>query len=164
MIDQFTKFSFFRGGPLSQWYPCKFKINGIEFNCAEQATMYHKALLFKDADTADLILKALGPKEQKVLGRRVRNFDEERWTRFREIIVKTINIYKFKQCRHPRNVLLDTKGTLIVEASPLDVIWGIGLSDTDERRFYPHMWRGQNLLGKILTQIRLRFEREPDWE
>jgi len=122
--------------------------------------MYYKAKLFKDENVADLIMKALGPKEQKSLGRQVRNFDEEKWANFREVIVKTINIEKFRQCSYPRNALMETKGTLIVEASPSDVIWGIGLGMTDERIFDPQQWRGKNLLGKILTNIRLRFERE----
>lgn len=116
--------------------------------------MCHKALLFGDSEIAKLILNTENPKKHKELGRKVRNFDEHTWKLRREQIVYKGNYLKFTQNLHLKNALIETVGTTLVEASPYDRIWGIGLSASDPRAKNRETWRGQNLLGDILTRVR----------
>ena len=147
-------FFFTDSSPFSQWYRCSFTVDGNTFNCAEQFMMYGKAKLFGDAETAALILAADHPREHKALGRKVKRFDEAIWKREREAIVLAGNRAKFTQNPELEQVLRATAGTTLVEASPYDRIWGIGLAATDPRAQDVTQWKGMNLLGKILTQLR----------
>lgn len=153
-------FTFFWSGPFSQWYPCKFEIAGTYFNCAEQFMMYSKALLFHDLSSADAILKSKKPRTQKSLGRKISGFDNYRWQIFREGIVFSANYAKFTQNNDLKSLLLSTKGTQLVEASPKDRIWGIGLAEDDPKALNPEEWRGLNLLGHCLTRVRAAIELE----
>jgi ribA/ribD-fused uncharacterized protein len=156
MIRRTDRFTFFfrPEAPFSQWYPARFELGGHIFNCAEQYMMYGKALLFGDAEIAAEILEAASPKQHKALGRKVRHFAEPAWKAQREQIVADGSRAKFTQNPELRQALLDTAGTELVEASPFDRIWGIGLAAGDRRADDPSQWRGQNLLGKILTRLR----------
>jgi ribA/ribD-fused uncharacterized protein len=147
-------FFFTEASPFSQWYRCSFVVDGQTFNCAEQFMMHGKALLFGDAEMAQKILAADHPKQHKALGRKVKSFDDVKWRANRELIVTAGSRAKFTQNDELRALLLATIGTTLVEASPYDRIWGIGLAATDPRATDPTKWRGQNLLGKILTQLR----------
>lgn len=147
----FTMF-FTEASPFSQWYRCAF-VDGVAFGCAEQFMMHGKAMLFGDAEIAAKIIAAPHPRTHKALGRKVRNFDDAIWCRERERIVRDGNRAKFTQNAELRALLLATRGTTLVEASR-DRIWGIGLAATDPRAQDPAQWRGQNLLGKILTELR----------
>lgn len=148
------KFTFFHRGPFSQWHPCTFVVEQQSFTHAEQYMMYAKALLFGDSATAEQILAAKSPREQKQLGRQVAGFDEKVWALFREGIVYTANYAKFSQNPELLKLLLHTRGTTLVEASPRDKIWGIGLSQDDPRASDRSQWRGLNLLGQTLTRVR----------
>ena len=160
MIEQFT---FFYGGFLSQWYPSPFEIDEIQFINAEQYMMYRKALLFKDEDIAYKIMKSTNPKEQKALGRKVKNFNIETWSAKSAgpklsvawSIVRKGSLNKFSQNPDLLEMLVDTAGTTLVEASPYDKIWGIGLSEWDSARLTRKNWLGTNWLGEILTDVRL---------
>jgi len=147
-------FFFTEASPFSQWYPCRFVVDGQTFNCAEQYMMYEKAKLFGDDDVAAKILAAAHPREHKALGRKVKNFDDAAWKSARERIVRAGNHAKFTQNQELEKQLFDTKGTTLVEASPYDKIWGIGLAASDPRTNDPKQWLGRNLLGKILTELR----------
>jgi hypothetical protein len=147
-------FFFTEASPFSQWYRCSFTAGGNTFNCAEQYMMHGKALLFDDADAAAQILAADHPRAHKALGRKVKRFDDVAWKRARESIVMAGNRAKFTQHAELRELLLATQGTTLVEASPYDKIWGIGLAASDPRAQDPNQWKGQNLLGKILTALR----------
>jgi ribA/ribD-fused uncharacterized protein len=129
-------------------------VGGARFTCAEQYMMHGKAVLFGDAEMAARILEAKTPKEHKALGREVRGFDGARWESERERIVYEGNHAKFTQNPELLKALLATAGTELVEASPLDRIWGVGLSAEDPRIQDPAAWRGLNLLGKVLTRLR----------
>lgn len=153
MSPEFT-FFFTEASPFSQWYRCSFAVGEHRFNCAEQFMMHGKAILFDDADVAAEILAADHPRDHKALGRKVKNFDDKIWKREREAIVMAGNRAKFSQDAELRTLLLATAGTLLVEASPYDKIWGIGLAASDPRAADPTKWKGQNLLGKILTALR----------
>jgi ribA/ribD-fused uncharacterized protein len=119
--------------PFSQFHRCRFVVGGNTFGCAEQFMMHGKAVLFGDAEIAAKILAADQPRTHKALGRQVRNFDDAMWKREREAIVMAGNRAKFTQNPELRDKLLATRGTTLVEASPHDRIWGIGLAATDPR-------------------------------
>jgi ribA/ribD-fused uncharacterized protein len=147
-------FFFTEASPFSQWYPCSFIVGDHTFNCAEQFMMFGKATLFADPEIAAKILAAGRPREHKALGRKVRGFDDATWKRERVAIVREGNRPKFTQNPKLLELLHATRGTMLVEASPYDRIWGIGLSERDPRARDPSQWRGKNLLGKILTELR----------
>lgn len=116
--------------------------------------MYKKALLFNDEIAAQNIMSAQYPKEQKAIGRNVQNFDNNYWKQEREQIVYTGNYEKFTQNPKLLYKLLDTAPLLIVEASPVDNIWGIGMAEDNPLITDPANWQGLNLLGKALTKLR----------
>ena len=139
---------------LSQWYPCRFVIDDIEFTSSEQWMMYAKAILFQDLDCAKAILATSSAKRQKNLGKKVSHFDDKIWNIHKKKIVFTGNFAKFSQNAELKSYLLSTKDKVLAEASPYDKIWGIGLSIDDEMRFNMTKWRGQNFLGEVLMQVR----------
>ena len=145
---------FFWSGPFSQWQRCEFVLDGMTFNTAEQAMMYRKAMLFHDQDVAQKILKTRDAKKQKALGRTVKNFDPTKWDAEKEGVVREANRAKFGQNKGLRRKLFQTGTKMLVEASPLDLIWGIGLDEKNARLTPPEQWPGENLLGKILTEVR----------
>jgi ribA/ribD-fused uncharacterized protein len=151
-----TSYTFFwrKESPFSQQYPSNFEVSGIRFNCAEQFMMYQKALLFGDNLTTEKILNSADPKEQKGFGREIRNYSDQVWTSEREKVVYDGSYAKFTQNENLYEFLMQTCGTTLVEASPVDSIWGIGLSADDPRALDEKTWNGQNLLGKILTKLR----------
>jgi ribA/ribD-fused uncharacterized protein len=153
---------FFRPeSPFSQWYPSSFVVDGVTYACAEQFMMASKARLFGDDETAQAILAATTPREHKALGRQVKNFDEATWLRERERIVYTGSRAKYTQSPELRALLLATAGTRLVEASPYDRVWGIGLDASDPAATDPSRWRGLNLLGEVLTRLREELLSEP---
>ncbi len=145
---------------LSNWYPSKFVIDDITFTHLEQWMMYKKAKLFKDERKAAEILLSEHPREQKELGREVQNFNKTTWERSCRQIVYDGCRAKFLQNRDIFNLLLSTKGTTLVEASPYDSIWGIGLTEADAIKIEKHEWPGTNWLGQILTELREDFKNE----
>jgi len=149
-------FTFFwrEQSPFSQWHRSRFVVEGVEYCCMEQYMMAGKARLFGDAQVLASILQATAPKTHKALGRKVRGFSDAVWERERERIVYEGNRAKFTQNAELLAALLATRGTQLVEASPTDRIWGVGLAAEDARIDDPSKWRGQNLLGKVLTRLR----------
>ena len=159
--DTRAGFTFFwrPDSPFSQWHPSTFVVDGVAFACAEQFMMHGKARLFDDAEVAAEILATPDPRAHKALGRKVRGFDDRRWKAAREDIVYAGSRAKFTQNPALRAALLATVGTRLVEASPMDRIWGIGLSMHDSARFNPSQWRGRNLLGYALMLTRKKLNR-----
>lgn len=148
------QYLFFWNGPFSQWYRSKFVAEGIEFCTAEQYMMYQKAVLFSDWRIADEILLTKEPKEQKALGRKVFGFDPEIWNAHARDIVTTGNYAKFTQNERLKGIILDSGDKILVEASPYDKIWGIGL-DVETAKVTPvDQWKGTNWLGECLMQVR----------
>ncbi|MEU6414427.1 NADAR family protein [Microbispora sp. NPDC046933] len=141
-------------GCLSQWWPVAFTEDGHTFASAEHYMMAHKAWLFGDAQAAERILAAGHPGEAKALGRAVRGFDEEVWDAHRFGIVVRGSVAKFGQNPELSRFLLATGDRVLVEASPNDRIWGIGLTADDERAASPSTWQGLNLLGFALMAAR----------
>jgi ribA/ribD-fused uncharacterized protein len=154
---KYTKYTFFykTRSPFSNWHPSIFEDEtGIEYNCSEQYMMYQKALLFGDKEILAEILDTPDPREQKALGRKIKGFDSKIWEANAKRIVYEGCKLKFEQNPHLLNKLLETEGTLLVEASPYDKIWGIGLGEDDPRIQDPKNWQGTNWLGEVLTDLR----------
>ena len=128
--------------------------NGKEFNCGEQFMMYKKAMLFKDYDVADMIMTQSNPRNQKFLGRQVCNFVEAEWNAVCKPTMVEGLTSKFMQDTYSLTTLLDTGDTIIVEASPTDRIWGVGLAENDPLILDPTKWRGTNWLGDVLMEVR----------
>ncbi len=146
-------FHFFWRGPLSNWHMRSFTVEDQTYLCVEQYMMAAKARLFRDKPTYDAIMKATSPKEHKALGRQVAHFDDAVWQAMAKTLVFRGLFAKFSQNKDLLEILLATKGVL-VEASPYDVIWGIGLEEHDPRAWNQQTWRGQNWLGFLLTDLR----------
>jgi len=139
---------------LSQWWPVEFEVDGTVYRHAEGFMMAAKARLFDDEGALRRILAADHPGEAKRLGRTVRGFDEAMWTAARYKIVVSANLAKFGQHDDLRRYLLSTAPRLLVEASPVDMVWGIGIGAASDRARRPSEWRGSNLLGFALTAVR----------
>lgn len=156
-----SKFTFFWGSdsPFSNWYMSSFIHEGREYNCSEQYMMYKKAMLFKDFDVADMIMEQAHPRKQKFLGRQVRGFDESTWMAKCEDIMVPGLISKFLQDTYCLNTILDSGDSILVEASPYDKIWGIGMAEDDPRATNPSKWEGKNLLGNVLMKVRDEIRR-----
>ena len=146
-----------QNGYLSNWYYSVFTIDEIAFSSVEQYMMYEKAILFRDHQTAEKILGTDNVAEIKALGRMVQHFDEEIWREKREVIVHKGVLQKFLQNPELAEKLVETGEQTIAECAVKDRIWGIGLSMRDEKRFCVDKWKGQNLLGKILMQVRVEI-------
>lgn len=147
---------FFYGGIFSQWHQRAFWVDPLFsfVSSAEEAMMLSKALLFDDRTCFELIRKASGdPKEQKRLGRLVRNYDEAKWAKERLKIVTNINYAKFSSNEDLKELLLLTASRELVEASPVDRIWGIGMGLDNPNLLNRMLW-GQNLLGKAIVDAR----------
>lgn len=151
-------YTFFWNGVFSQWYPSTFNDGQRTYNCAEQYMMYHKAMTFNDTYTANKIMATDNPREQKKLGRLVQNFNAAKWDQVKFDIVLEGNRLKFTQNDDLLEELIKTGDTEMVEASPYDKIWGVGLSEDDPRIHNKENWQGENLLGKVLDQVRLEIE------
>ncbi|MFI0943487.1 NADAR family protein [Streptomyces sp. NPDC021020] len=145
-----------RAGPgcLSQWWPAPFTVDGVGYATAEHWMMAGKARLFDDPEAERRALAATSPGAAKAAGRTVRGFDEAVWERERFALVAEGSRHKFGQHPELREYLLATAGRVLVEASPVDRVWGIGLAADDERAADPARWRGLNLLGFALMDAR----------
>ena len=141
-------------GSYGQWTRSPFTVDGVGYMCAEQFMMAEKARLFGDAGVRAQILASDSPREHKALGRKVRGFEQGAWERERLAIVVRGNAAKFTQDDALRAALVATGDKIMVEASPLDRIWGVGLRADDPRVHDPQQWRGLNLLGEALMQVR----------
>ena len=158
------EFELFWHGPLSQWEESYFTIDGVEYNCCEQYMMAEKARLFEDEETLDMIMEAEDPLTQKKLGRVVSGYSDGVWQRDEPNgyphcwnIVWRGNMAKFSQNNWLKRQLLATEGTL-VEASPNDRIWGIGLKASSPLARDRSSWPGLNWLGEVLTSVRQHLE------
>ena len=124
--------------------------------------MHRKAELFGDSEVAAKILEAQSPGEAKALGREVRGFDEGIWVESRWDIAAAGNLAKFSQNQRLREYLLATGTRVLVEASPVDSIWGIGMDKAAATDSHPSDWQGLNLLGFVLMQVRSELRHSAD--
>lgn len=143
----------------SQWWQSDFFSVIHTYNCMEQFMMANKAELFGDEEVRKEILACINPKNIKDLGRKVRGFDETIWNKAKYSIILNGNYMKFSQNKELREFLLSTGDNILVEASPYDAIWGIKMSENDPNAKNPYMWKGQNLLGFALMEVRDEIRR-----
>ncbi|MFI1996980.1 NADAR family protein [Actinoplanes sp. NPDC020271] len=146
---------------MSQWSPEGFTLDGVRFATAEHYMMWRKAALFGDTASAERIVAAGHPRDAKTLGGRVTPFDQTTWEENRFGIVVAGNLAKFRQNPSLGAHLAGTGERVLVEASPTDRIWGIGLTRDDPRASDPAQWRGLNLLGFALMEVRARLAARP---
>ena len=138
----------------SQWYESAFEVEGVLFHTAEHWMMAQKALLFNDRDSYEQIVAAGRPGKVKELGRQIRNFDQQIWEHERYGIVVKGNYHKFTQNADLKTFLINTHNRILVEASPVDPVWGIGLAHDSNSADKPDQWKGLNLLGFALMEVR----------
>lgn len=143
---------------LSQWWPARFTAKDHEFASAEHYMMWSKASLFGDTDRAKAVLSVRSPAQAKTIGRQVEGFDETVWVDNRWRIVVEASVAKFGSDSALRDYLVGTKQRVLVEASPVDRIWGIGLPADSDKAENPEQWRGLNLLGFALMEARQQLQ------
>jgi len=144
----------FWGGFLSQWLVSSFVIDGVNFPTAEHYMMAEKAKTFGDTLAYEKIMNTEHPRSAKEIGRSVQSYDDSIWAEVRYAVVVAGNIAKFTQNNHLRKSLLDTGRKTLVEASPVDTVWGIGLHEDNPKATNPLHWKGSNLLGFALMDVR----------
>jgi len=143
----------------SQWYPAAFSVAGDTYATAEHWMMAEKARLFGNDDVRARIIAARHPDEAKKLGRQVAGFDPQVWDEQKYELVQAGNYQKFSQHLPLKEYLLTTGDRVLVEASPVDAIWGIGLGAAHPDAMQPAKWPGQNLLGFALMEVRDQLRR-----
>lgn len=145
---------------LSNWFYSDFAKNGVRYSSMEQYMMHQKAITFGDMETAERIMAATDFGEIKALGRQVRNYDDRIWSGIRQIVVYEGLLEKFRQNPELKEQLLATDDAMLAECAFSDRIWAIGLTMQDVNRMNIEKWRGQNLLGFALMQVRKKLSDE----
>lgn len=151
-----SKFVFFYGSSdhFSNFYKTSFTYHGTTFHCSEQFLMYCKAKSFNDDEIARAIMAESSPAKIKALGRKVQNFDDQKWKEMRETVAYIGLLEKYRQNDALKKQILDTGSRTLAEASPRDKIWGIGMSSSDPSVENVTKWQGSNILGKVLMRVR----------
>ena len=149
----FAKFQIGDQGLFQSWYTCTFEMDGITYNCAELYMTAEKARVFSDEEAFSKILATSNPKDIKALVREVKNFDAKKWSAVSKDIVVKGNLHKFAQNMGLFQFLHDTGNKVLVEASPYDTIWGIGMQESEAGITNPHNWKGLNQLGFALMEV-----------
>ncbi len=144
---------------LSNWFPAAFNVDGVKYATTEHYMMAEKARLFGDSSTLEQILLSKSPGEVKKLGRQVSGFDDKIWNSHRFRIVVAGNFAKFSQNEEFGGLLVKTGSKVLVEAAPRDRIWGIGMGRNNEQAEDPSQWRGFNLLGFALMDVRQQLSK-----
>ena len=152
-----SDFVLFWGGTYSQWCPSVFVIDGVEYNTAEQYMMAKKALLFGDYDSLREIMVEKSPALQKAMGKKVKGFNKVKWETYCRDYVYDANYAKFTQNPKMLKELMATGDKEIVEASPEDTIWGIGLHETNPLAWDKATWKGTNWLGEAIMRVRAKL-------
>lgn len=173
MKQKSNKYVFFwrTESPFSNWHYSPFTVNEFDcrgsayrkiiFTCAEQYMMYQKAMIFNDTIKAEQILHEKEPRNMKLLGRDVMPFDHDIWDHKKFDVVYHGLQFKFQQNRECYDALMETGDKILVEASPYDKIWGVGLAEEDPLILDEKNWKGENLLGKALMKVREEFIKNP---
>jgi len=145
---------YFWHGLFCQWLRSPIVEDSVGYNCNEQYMMAKKAETFSDGVMLKEIMDTTSPRKQKMFGRKIANFDSDTWDKVKFDIVTQANRLKFTQNEYFKELLLSTGDKIIVEASPEDPIWGIGLHYDDDDVLDESKWKGENLLGKSIMVVR----------
>jgi ribA/ribD-fused uncharacterized protein len=139
---------------LSNFYKCRFTFEGVVFSSNEQFFHFKKAELFNDKDAMKKILATDYPADQKKIGRTVKNYNESVWSKHCYSIMKQGLYAKFSQNDNLKKKMLSNPKARFVEASLFDKKWGIGINSSHPNATFPSKWKGSNLLGKALDEVR----------
>lgn len=139
---------------LSNFHRCRFEVDGVQFTSTEQFFHYQKAHVFNDKSSMSRILATNDPKEQKRLGRKVKNYEESVWSDKCFMVMKRGLYAKFEQNPVLKERLLSISNARFVEASPFDRKWGIGIGADHPNAASPSKWPGTNLSGQALNEVR----------
>jgi hypothetical protein len=147
---------YFWDGIYSNWHPCQLTDHqtNLKFENTEQAFMWYKAVCFNDTEIQKQVEKTPSPKAVKMLGRQIKSYDDAIWSKVRFEKMVYVNMLKFSQNSEFKNELLETKNKILVEASPYDKVWGVGLGENDALILDSANWNGLNLLGEALMTVR----------
>lgn len=151
---------YFWDGFMSNWHPAVIWAEGIRFYTSEHYFMWLKARHFNDLKTMDAVANASHPGSAKKLGRQIVGFNDDEWVKVRYDAMVNVNIAKYRQNPELLKELLNTGDHVLVEASPVDKIWGIGLAEDNDLVLDEKNWQGTNLLGKALMEVRNYFKLE----
>lgn len=141
-------------GAFSNWAPTPFTVDGVSFSTAEQYIMYRKCLTFGDTVTAEKLLSSDSPREQKALGREAAGYIDSVWAGIRQTVAIRGLYAKFSQDAELKRLLLGTGDAVLVECTSNDRIWACGLDRDDDDRLSADRWKGQNILGFALMEVR----------
>lgn len=148
-------------GCFSNWYSAGFDYAGKHFANSEQFMMYHKVMMFRKYELADMIMDTEDPSKcKKIAGQKFPEFVSELWEKTCYAIVKRGVKAKFVQNEDIQKTLLDTRCALLAECSPFDKKWGVGIDISDPNRYDISKWIGKNLLGRILMEVRDEIRQE----
>ena len=148
-------------GCFCNWYPAEFDYAGRHYLHSEQFMMYQKVMMFGQTALGDEIMRTADPEQCKILGREFFDgFDAALWKRTRFVVVKRGIRAKFSQNPSMMETLLATGNAILAECSPRDKDWGILLSTSDPEVQDITKWRGENLLGQVLMEVREELREE----
>jgi ribA/ribD-fused uncharacterized protein len=156
---------YFWGSYLSNFWLTKIQspegcaLPNFTFNCSEQLFMMEKALFFNDYEAAFFMAACENGGSVKAIGRKVLNFDEKAWYDVSYEKMLMACKAKFAQNAVLAEQLKATGERIIVEASPTDLIWGVGLHEDDPLILNERNWRGENRLGRVLMEVRAGIDK-----
>ena len=142
------------GGWMSNWFLSPFTLDGTDFSSMEQYIMVRKCRLFGDEALAAAVLRTDEPGEQRAIGRQVKDYQEVIWAGIRQAVAFRGLYAKFSQNEALKALLLGTGSAVIVECVGIDAVWSCGFGLEDEERLDLSRWRGQNILGFALMEVR----------
>ena len=152
----------FWGSQLSNFYPCKFVLDDEIWISSEQYFMASKAQCFFDEESYLQIRKTTTPEEAKKLGRKVKGFNDSVWNMVKYHVMKDAVYAKFSQNEDLKKFLLspEFEEKYFVEGSPFDGVWGVKIDYRNPDIDNPENWNGENLLGKVLNEIREKLKED----
>ena len=159
--ETINQISFFRKYcPLSNHSPAPFTINKKDYNSSEQMFLSEKCITFGQTAAAQNIMCMDDPGKMVQEAKVCRGYNEK-WDMEQEDIMLTAILGKFTQNEEHEKFLLSTGDKILVEGSPYDSTWGVGLAFNDPAIDNSQNWKGDNLLGKALMTARRLIKPNP---
>lgn len=141
-------------GFLSNWYPSTFELDGLTFSSVEQYIMYKKCMQFGDREAANAVMATHSPAKQQAIARKAKGYNDVVWKGLRQPVAMRGLFEKFKQSPNLLEQLLETRDSYLVECAVSDRSWACGISLYDDARFNLANWKGSNILGFALMEVR----------
>lgn len=141
-------------GFLSNWWIAPFDLEGIRFCSTEQYIMYKKCEMFGDTSAARAVLATDDPAQQQQIARNAKGYNDVVWKGVRQVVAMRGLVEKFAQNTDLLKQLQDTGDSYLVECAISDKAWACGISLYDKARFDISNWKGSNILGFALMEVR----------